>query len=203
MLFTLSAVFLLAACGDALPSFRSVTHALGRRDAPTSPIGVASTQYLCNVRSTNTDTVRDLGYVGRLGGQVVHSYGDTLNAPSASFWMTSDSSALGTNDPCKIYDAALDGGVHPAQFVPIEAKYGEVNTADAMGITNVIETENGAGVLFFLKNHRPMGGNQAIIGAGIADVTMDGNVPTATRTAEYWWDAQKGEPHYGDVTAYG
>lgn len=78
----------------------------------------------------------------------------------------------------------------------------ETNTADAMGITNVIETTPNKGMVFFLKNHRPEGGEKYIAGGGVAEVTMNGNVPSAVRTAEYWWDARKGEPYYGDVTAY-
>lgn len=189
--------FLLAACGDALPH----THVHTRRD--TSAITVASAAYLCDVKSTNTDTVRDLGYVGQVGGKTIHTYGDTLAGPGASFYMTSDSSAIGGSDPCQIFDAALENGDHPAQFVPIMAEYGEANTADAMGITNIVSTGTDTGMLFFLKNHRPMGGDDFIAGAGIADVTMSGDVPSATRTSEFWWDTQAGEPNYGDVTAYG
>lgn len=203
MLSSLAVTVLLAACGDALPSFRhSFAHKLQNRAAD-SPITVASANYMCDVHSKNTNTVRDLGYVGKIGDNVVHTYGDTLNGPGSSFWMTSDSSALGTNSPCQVMDAALDPPPHPAQFVPIEDKWGETNTADAMGGTNVIPTSDSTGALFFLKNHRPIGGDQYIVGAGIADVDMAGDVPSATRTAEYWWDAQKGEPRYGDVTAYG
>lgn len=145
--------------------------------------------------------MRDLGYVGQIGSHVVHTYGDTLNGPGSSFYMTSDSSAIGMNGACKVLDSALENGDHPAQFVPIEAKWGEVNTADSMGITNVQPTGPDTGMLFFLKNHRPNGNNQ-VIGAGIAEVTMNGNVPKATRLAEYWWDTQAGEPNYGDITSY-
>lgn len=188
---------LLASCGNAFPH----THLHTRRDSPA--LRVASADYLCDVKSTNTDTVRDLGYVGQIAGKTVHTYGDTLAGPGASFYMTSDSSAVGGSNPCRIFDAALENGDHPAQFVPIMAKYGEVNTVDAMGITNIVSTGPDTGMLFFLKNHRPMGGDQYIVGAGIADVKMSGDVPSATRTSNFWWNTRAGEPNYGDVTAYG
>ncbi|KAK9342162.1 hypothetical protein V1522DRAFT_417017 [Lipomyces starkeyi] len=53
------------------------------------------------------------------------------------------------------------------------------------------------GILFFLKNHRP-GGVNNYIGAGVALVTVNNNLPSCMRLAEYWWDATT-EPWYGDV----
>lgn len=62
---------------------------------------------------------------------------------------------------------------------------------------------NHVGVVFFLLNHRP-GGKDHILGAGLAEVSLDtsGDVPTvhANRLSKYWWDAET-EPWYGDVAA--
>ena len=41
-----------------------------------------------------------------------------------------------------------------------------------------------------------------VIGTGVASVALDNGVPIASRTSDYWWNADAGEPFYGDVTAY-
>ena len=113
-------------------------------------------------------------------------------------------------------------------MVAPSSAWGETNTADAFGGTNIIplggvRTAN-QGVMFYLKNHRPIGQANYIKGAvrlplihcshileghrltltqGLALVTLSGtkNV-TTTRLSEYVWDAVAGEPQYGDVGAY-
>ena len=67
-----------------------------------------------------------------------------------------------------------------------------------MGLTNVVETdaERGRGVVFFLKNFRPMAVDQ-IQGSGVAEVAADGGkgFPTCERKEEIWWDARR--PYWG------
>ncbi len=53
-----------------------------------------------------------------------------------------------------------------------------------------------------MKNHRP-GGDNHLVGAGVATVTLSNDyppTPNVTRLAEYWWDGET-EPWYGDVGA--
>ena len=56
------------------------------------------------------------------------------------------------------------------------------------------------GILYFLLNHRPEGNNH-LLGAGVAEVTIDESagyaIPRARRLSRFWWDAET-EPWYGD-----
>ncbi|KAK9366868.1 hypothetical protein V1509DRAFT_628170 [Lipomyces kononenkoae] len=167
------------------------------------PIAVNSATLLGDIYSTTTNCIRDNGFNGQIGGYTLLSYGDTMfrdpEYSDAFRGMTSDSVAHATSDPLRVTDVLLDGSGWPQQFCPLNPAWKEDMSVDAMGITNVVETSPGRGVLFFLKNHRP-GGVNNLVGAGVATVTMHGNVPTCTRLAEYWWDG-KTEPHYGDICA--
>ena len=69
----------------------------------------------------------------------------------------------------------------------------------AVGITNVVETSETTGIVYFLKNYRA-GGINRMVGAGVAVVDVSGEFPTCRRLGEYWWDA-KCEPWYGDHSA--
>lgn len=167
-----------------------------------NPVTVASVELLGNVNSTNTYVFRDLGFQGTIGGKTYLTYGDTNYEVAGSdgfHGIVSDSIAMATSDPLKVTDMDLGSSGWPNQFCPLMD--GETSSTDAMGITNVVETIPGSGILYFLKNHRPNGVNQ-IIGAGVANITFDGATPVATRLSEYWWDG-KTEPWYGDVCAFG
>jgi hypothetical protein len=168
------------------------------------PVKVQSSTLLGDIRSRTTHCVRDNGFQGRIGDHVIISYGDTIfrNKSYKSEWlgMTSDSVALATSNPLEVEDVNLDSKGWPEQFCQLNPRWHKENPGDdAMGITNVVETTPGKGVLFFLKNHRP-GGKNTIIGAGVAIITMEGKKPKARRISEYWWDS-KTEPFYGDVCA--
>ncbi|KAK9235267.1 hypothetical protein V1525DRAFT_410499 [Lipomyces kononenkoae] len=167
------------------------------------PVAVDSATLLGDIYSTTTHCVRDNGFNGQIGGYTLLSYGDTMFRDqdySDTFrGMTSDSVAHATSDPLRVTDVLLDESGWPRQFCPLNPAWNEDISVDAMGITNVVETSPGQGILFFLKNHRP-GGVDHLVGAGVATVKMHGNSPVCTRLAEYWWDG-KTEPHYGDICA--
>lgn len=167
------------------------------------PIKVKSDQLLGDIRSKTTHCIRDNGFHGKIGDCVIITYGDTMfrdrSYDDKFRGMTSDSCALATSNPLQVEDVLLDSQGWPQQFCPLNPAWGENPSQDAMGITNVIETNPGEGIIFFLKNHRP-GGKDTLIGAGVATITMHDRKPIAKRLAEYWWDG-KFEPHYGDVCA--
>lgn len=170
------------------------------------PVLVARAELLGNVHSVTTHVKRDLGFQGSIGDHVLLTYGDTMysDANYTDSWrgMTSDSMAYATQNPLEVLDVQLNEQGYPAQFCPIEKRYGEDASECAMGITNVIETYPGQGILYFLKNHRP-GGENHLMGAGVATVTLSQDsppVPQVNRLSEYWWDGET-EPWYGDVGA--
>jgi hypothetical protein len=72
---------------------------------------------------------RDLGFPGRLGCNIFLSYGDTMYAP------------------LEVIDIHLNAQGHPRQFCPIMAEYGEDPATHALGITNIVETYPGQGML--------------------------------------------------------
>jgi hypothetical protein len=115
------------------------------------PISACAVQELGNVQSMTTYVKRDLGFQGRLGCNVFLSYGDTLYSDSTyddSFrGMTSDSVALATHDPLAVIDINLNEQGYPQQFCPIMAEYGEDPATYALGITNIVETYPGQGML--------------------------------------------------------
>lgn len=186
----------------AVPYTRRNHHPHPKRAAPSSPINVASSNFLCDV-SSDLSVTRDLGFVGMIQDTMIYTYGDTSSSTGA-FYMTSDSSSIGTSDPCQVLNTQRTlGDAHPTDMIAPNVLWGELNTVDGFGGTNVVATQGNDGMMFFLKNHRPMGGDDYIVGAGVASVSLSSskNV-TTTRLADHWWDAQAGEPWYGDIGAY-
>ena len=175
----------------------------------TLPITVSSVDFLGDVHSETTYVKRDLGFQGQIGPNVLLSYGDTMfsDANYTDKWrgITSDSVALATHDPTKVLDVnliKLNNVSYPRQFCPLMPEYGEDSATWASGITNVVETSPGQGVLYYLLNNRPNGVNN-LIGAGVATITMSNTyppVPSLSRLPgqQYWWDAAC-EPWFGDV----
>lgn len=153
---------------------------------------VASAEFLGNVTSSNTQNIRDLGFAGTIGKVSINTYGDTLTcgdgkepdriAQKNCMVLHANSAAYSTDDPKFITDFNLDKNGNSQIFCGYfphetpEMDYG-------MGITNVVPTSDTAGVLYFLKNHRP-GGNNDIVGAGVAVVDVSGPFPTCKRTSE-------------------
>jgi hypothetical protein len=174
-----------------------------------SKITVSHVEFLGDVHSATTSVVRDLGFQGHLGPYVLLTYGDTLwtlpedpNDSSVFRGMSSDSMALATHNPLVVIDPVIESNGYPPQFCPIKASYGEEAATCALGVTNVIETFAGQGILYFLLNHRP-GGINNLRGAGVATVTLSNTyppVPSVTRLDRTWWDGDT-EPWYGDVCA--
>lgn len=113
------------------------------------PVLVARAELLGNVHSVTTHVKRDLGFQGSIGDHVLLTYGDTMysDANYTDSWrgMTSDSMAYATQNPLEVLDVQLNEQGYPAQFCPIEKRYGEDASECAMGITNVIETYPGQG----------------------------------------------------------
>ena len=133
-------------------------------------ITVAKVEVLGEVHSITSNVKRDLGFQGQLGPYLLLTYGDTLwtntSLPSADLFndtfrgMTSDSMALATHNPLEVIDPVLDSNNRPPQFCPLHTEYSEEPATCALGITNVVETNPGEGVIFFLLNHRPNGVDQ-------------------------------------------
>jgi hypothetical protein len=174
----------------------------------TRKLTVSNVDFLGDVHSLTTHVVRDLGFQGQIGPYILLTYGDTIytdahHNTSKFMGMTSDSVALATHNPLEVIDPLLNEKKYPKQFCPISEKHGENMSTCALGITNVVETYQGQGVLYFLVNHRPDGVNN-LKGAGVATVTLNTEVypplPSVHRLAEKWWDGDT-EPWYGDVCA--
>ncbi|RMZ75339.1 hypothetical protein DV738_g5531, partial [Chaetothyriales sp. CBS 135597] len=194
---------------------QSCTEGPGRRQHNLQPQGesreltqdsIACVEELGDVCSASTWIKRDLGFAGQLGSHVLLSYGDTLytdeNGSDEFRGMTSDSIALATRDPLVVLDTDLNEEGYPNQACPLMPDCGEDMADDALGITNVVETEPGQGIVYFLLNHRPSGVN-TIKGAGVATVALTDTCPPRVkveRVARYWWDGET-EPWWGDVGA--
>ncbi|KAK9372339.1 uncharacterized protein V1513DRAFT_427659 [Lipomyces chichibuensis] len=167
----------------------------------TLPPAVVSDTFLGHIHSTTTYCIRDNGFNGSIGNITLLTYGDTLyrdsNYSNKFRGIVANSVAQATSNPLQVVDVLLNSKGWPQQFCPFNSVWNESITTDAIGVTNIVETGSGTGIVFFLKNHRA-GGIDRIIGAGVATVTMSGNVPSCTRLAEYWWDGAT-EPWYGDI----
>ncbi|TVY87154.1 hypothetical protein LAWI1_G008776 [Lachnellula willkommii] len=147
---------------------------------------------------------RDVGNSGVLDGKVIWGWGDTLmgaggRGSKANICATDSTSIGDMSNPMYATDTALwDNNDYVANFIPClpsEEKDGGL-VCYAFGGSNVIEYAPNEGLLFFLKIHRPDGKNH-IKGAGVAKVTMEGNVPKCHRDMDTLWT--KEEPCYGDV----
>lgn len=197
---------LLALAAVATPSFAASIgsnhhHHSKRSYTSPNPIQVASSAFLCDVQS-DLPVIRDLGYVGKIQDTVIYTYGDT-ETNTGTFYMTSDSSSIGTGDPCYVLNTQrTSDNQHPTDMIAPESAYGETNTADAFGGTNVVPVGGNSGMMFYLVNHRPVGGDDYIVGAGVAQVILTGQNVSTSRMGKNWWDATAGEPWYGDVGAY-
>ena len=199
--FILSMLLCLTAGLQALP----ITNSSNTTCTPRELI-VSNVSFLGDVRSTTTNVKRDLGFQGQLGPYILLTYGDTMFTDSGynDTWrgMTSDSMALATHDPLQVVDPVLNDDGYPPQFCPLHSEYGEDPSECALGITNVVETSPGQGIMYFLLNHRPNGTNN-LRGAGVATVSLSDSYPPApnvTRLDRIWWDGDT-EPWYGDVCA--
>jgi len=113
------------------------------------PLSVSSVEALGDVHSEDTFVLRDLGFPGTIGNNTWLSYGDTIYSDAQyediNQGMTSDSIALATSDPTKVYDTNLNSQGFPQQFCPIMEEYNEDASTYALGITNVVETGPGEG----------------------------------------------------------
>ena len=175
------------------------------------PLSVSSTKFLGDVHSSTTYVNRDLGFAGQVGSYVLLSYGDTLytdanysTTPIPFRGIVSDSVAFATHDPLTVLDVNLNNASYPQQFFPLLSGYGEDPSTSAIGITNVVETYPGIGVMFYLLNNRPNGTNN-LLGAGIGIVSLSDTYPYTPFVqrlgpGQYWWDGSC-EPWYGDVGA--
>jgi hypothetical protein len=112
-------------------------------------LSVTTAHYLGTVRSATTHVNRDLGFQGQIGQYILLSYGDTMYSDGnySDHWrgMTSDSVALATKDPLVVIDPDLNDDGYPKQSCPIIEHYGEDKSVCALGITNVVETNEGEG----------------------------------------------------------
>jgi hypothetical protein len=115
------------------------------------PISTCAVQELGDVQSMTTFVKRDLGFPGRLGCNIFLSYGDTMYSNSTYSdefrGMVNDSIAMATHVPLEVMDIHLNAQGYPRQFCPIMAEYGEDPATHALGITNIVETYPGQGML--------------------------------------------------------
>lgn len=190
-------------------SRRSVTSTSNSSIQPTNPVKlVQPASFIGNITSSNTGDIRDLGYSGRIGNITILTFGDTI--PCQSYQngcrgLTAPNSAaiITPNDTPSTYTDFRLGpaGKHAQIFCPLLKEAGE-KAADGLGLTNVIETAENEGIVFFLRNQRGSQG-AGILGAGVAKVTIDpsnsSNI-TCTRSSApdqvQFWGAN--EPYFGD-----
>ncbi|KAF8858553.1 hypothetical protein BDZ45DRAFT_743192 [Acephala macrosclerotiorum] len=180
-----------------------------RPPGPAPPLKVASTQHHGKMKFFHPNghehiVSRDVGNSGVLDGKIVWGWGDTLMGAggrgSKANICATDSTSIGhLSDPMCATDTALwDNNEFVANFIPClprEEKDGGL-VKYAFGGSNVIEYAPNQGLLFFLKIYRPHGKN-IIKGAGVAQITMHGNIPKCKREMETLWT--KEEACYGDV----
>ena len=162
-----------------------------------NPVNVTSVEYKGEAQTQNPSGIyRDLGYYGQIGNAGIQVYGDTFQclagANSNCVPMNANSAATTTSNPLQVNN--VNGGHIFCDYLPSEkaahpiADYG-------MGLTNVVQTGNNKGILFFVKDYRP-NGNSQLQGSGVALIDTSGSQPTCTRTAEYWWPASS-QPSWG------
>ena len=110
-----------------------------------SPVNVDQGQSgaLGNVTSTNSYTVRDLGFHGRVGKFGINTYGDTFHCQFQSpdtttgcdLPLAANSASLDTNFPLFVTDFNLHGDGYPQPFVGYD--YTEQPNSDwGMGLSN-------------------------------------------------------------------
>ena len=176
---------------------------------PTKPVRLAQpATFLGNITSSNTGDIRDLGYSGRIGNATILTFGDTIPCRSyqkGCFGLTApNSAAIITSDdtPNTYTDVRLGpAGKHAQIFCPLLKEAGET-AAWGLGLTNVIETGENVGIVFFLRNNRTRTGT-GIVGGGVARVTVNphnSSDVTCTRSSEpdqvqFW---SRNEPYFGD-----
>lgn len=176
-------------------------------DQTARPISIKGVKELGNVTSTSTCVKRDLGFQGKLGKHILLTYGDTMYSKEGGNdefrGMTCNSVAIASDNPTRVHDPLLNNDGWPHCFLQPSKEYNEDPSVNALGITNVIETRPGEGILYFLLNHRP-DGKDNLLGAGVAEVTINSSlgspVPKVKRHGRFWWDGDT-EPWYGDVCA--
>lgn len=176
---------------------------------PTNPVKLAHpATFLGNVTSSNTGDIRDLGYSGRIGNTTILTFGDTIPCKSyqqGCFGLTAPNSAAvvtDTDTSLTYTDFRLGpAGKHAQIFCPLVKEAGET-AVWGLGLTNVIETGENEGIVFFLRNNRTRNGT-GIVGGGVARVAVNPNNSsdvTCTRSAapdqvQFW---RHNEPYYGD-----
>jgi hypothetical protein len=110
-------------------------------------VEVAHVEYLGVVKSSTTRVERDLGFQGRLGDHILVTYGDTMFRDekwSDNFiGMTCNSVAIATPNPISVFDPLLDDRGFPKHLLEPSKEYEE--THHSLGITNVVELEDGRG----------------------------------------------------------
>lgn len=117
---------------------------------PANPIKVASANFLCDVTS-DLPLERDLGFVGKIQDTVIYTYGDSQTLPGyPNWWMTSDSSSIGTSDPCHVLNTQrTSDGQHQTDMIAPNSDWGETNTEYGFGGSNVLATSGNEGMMFY------------------------------------------------------
>ena len=155
----------------------------------------------------NDQTVRDLGFSGKIRSTVINSFGDTITCSNAYYQTGCSGLSLRANSAGIGLSATRYKDTPNPQSAEMFCKFMSSETpADSYGmdITNVVPTSSTTGVLYFLAIRRNIANNPnpPAVGAGIAKITFGGSGnPICTRLSEHVWNGLT-EPWYGDHSAF-
>lgn len=151
---------------------------------PANPVKTATTaQFLGNVTSENSNSVRDGGWQGQIGSTYINTYADTVPCTNRSRTncyglIASNTASTPGDDPESYVDVSVTG-YNSVQFCPVVK--GENISTWAIWLSAVVETGTDTGIVFFTRIHRAKL-PQTIMGGGVATVTFNGSTPICTRT---------------------
>ncbi|KAK4500343.1 hypothetical protein PRZ48_008532 [Zasmidium cellare] len=163
----------------------------------TQGVSVSSVQFLGNlVPSPDDNTVRDLGFVGSIGGKNILTFGDTNVCSNASTF-TNCGVPVAANSAGRIQSPTTFRDTPDQNNPQMFCKYFS-DEDPGNRITNIIATSGTDGVLYFLPILRNLNAPDSVyaIGAGVAHITF-----TVDGSGTPVWDGSK-EPHYGDKSAF-
>ena len=181
--------------------------ALSLSYAQTNPIRVASADYVGARLSDNTQTIRDLGWVGQVGKALIRPYiaVTKLTSQKGEMWITTFGDGVGcTNatqqencgcafitgrdgagvlddDPLSYHDVNVrtDLCSGTPQMAAFCPKLGDEDDTAGLGLTNIAAVNATHGILVTRPTFN--GGNGSTPGAGIAVVDISSGTPVCTR----------------------
>jgi hypothetical protein len=172
-----------------------------------SAFSVQSAIFLGNVTTSPDDnSIRDLGWSGKIGNTIIASFGDSFQCDDATNQVNCGplSYFLYTNA------AGIEKSQTTFQDSPSSSTPGyfcdyfddEDAVTNGLGISNVVPTSSTTGALYTFSFRRNVGDNPPSVGAGVATVALSASgVPSCTRLSHSWWSGLT-EPWYGVDTAW-